>query len=71
MKPFQGFAGFTGMSQFSQGNTAPEEPAQEQGTKVFDQILQQMKATQQGKQAAEKSKVDMLWPMGTAIKGKI
>lgn len=71
MKPFQGFGGFAPTNAFMQADTAPEEPAQGQGTKVFDQILQQMKAAQQGKATAEKSKVDMLWPMGTAVKGKI
>ena len=72
MKPFNGFSGFTPMNHI--GGTY-EEPATEQkpatGGKVFDQILQQMKAAQQGQKTAMKSKVDMLWPMGTAVKGKI
>jgi hypothetical protein len=71
MKPFQGFGGFAPSNAFMQGEATAEEPAQGQGTKVFDQILQQMKAAQQGRANAEKSKVDMLWPMGTAMKGKI
>jgi hypothetical protein len=54
-----------------QGEAMAEEPVQGQGTRVFDQILQQMKTAQQGRATAEKSKVDMLWPMGTAVKGKI
>ena len=72
MKPFNGFSGFAPMNQIG---GSYEEPAAEQkpttGGKVFDQILQQMKAAQQGQKTAMKSKVDMLWPMGTAVKGKI
>lgn len=71
MKPFQGFGGFTSTNAFMQADTAPEEAPPGQGSQVFDQILQQMKAAQQGRATAEKSKVDMLWPMGTAMKGKV
>jgi hypothetical protein len=72
MNTLKGFSGFAPMNQIG---GAYEEPAAEQkpatGGKVFDQILQQMKAAQQGQKTAMKSKVDMLWPMGTAMKGKI
>lgn len=70
MKSFQGFTGFTGMSQFSQDETPAEEPVQGQGAKTFEKMMQQMQSAQQAKTTAAKSKVDMLWPMGTAMKGK-
>jgi hypothetical protein len=72
MKPFNGFSGFAPMNQIGgSSQEPPTQPDTSSGGKVFDQILQQMQAAKEGQKTAMKSKVDMLWPMGTAMKGKI
>ena len=70
MNTLKGFSGFAPMNQI--GGTYEESAAEQKpatGGKVFDQILQQMKTAQQGQKTAMKSKVDMLWPMGTVRTG--
>lgn len=40
------------------------------GPKVFDQLMQQLKSVQDKRAATTRNQADMLWPMGTAMKGK-
>lgn len=69
MTPFSGFSGFKGVAGVQAAPVQETEP--ERSTQVFAQILQQLQGTKQAQAIADKSKVDMLWPMGPAVKGKI
>jgi hypothetical protein len=65
----QGFKGFQSFPPLG-GTAKKDEAHSEKGASVFNQMLQQMQQAQQAKKTANKSQVDMLWPLGTAMDGK-
>lgn len=66
MKPMQGFQGFPSYTNDAKMEADPAPS----GPKVFDQLMQQLQSLQDNKKAATSNQADMLWPMGTIMKGK-
>lgn len=63
----QGFKGFRPAAPVQ-----PQAPGRNRsiGGRVFEQLQAQLRQTHQAQQTQNKSKVDMLWPLGTIMKGK-
>jgi hypothetical protein len=64
-----GFTGFTGVGSYTP--LAQEQPDQASvGKRVFEQMIEHLQKAKEAQQTQRKSDVDMLWPMGTIMKGK-